>query len=788
MALYKNLGLFTLAYSLWLIHSGLFITMRILLIEDDPIICHRLEDALRSQRYVTEIVVDGDQGLNYALSDTYDLIVLDINLPLKDGITVCKSVRAEGIATPILLITARDTPEERVKGLDAGGDDYLVKPIDTAEFLARVRALIRRKSDDKSPVLTAGDLSLNPSSCDVTYHNTPLTLTPKEFSLLELMMRSPNRVFSRGEILEHLWTFDDPPLEDSVKAHVKGLRAKLKKMGAHKWIENVYGVGYRFVPKLDRPSISASSHLSSPSEPAHPIDELSDPKVQSLWNKFQPVMLERLQVLRQTAEAIQNKTYTSQLAESAEQAAHKLAGVLGSFERQEGTEIARELEQLFEGRILNQMQRNTVLRLIEELAEHMKLPTITSDTLYPIRYIFIHRDSAFETELQTWALNHRSRWLSCDQFDVAITEWETHQPEVLVIDIDEHLTIDQALHFITQLKENSTPSKILLLLPEADIRDRLNLSAAGDYQILSKPVTVEQVWAAIEMTHPVTNRGNETILIVDDDPVFLEMMRSFLAPWPLDVKTLQDPRDIMGSLEATQPNILLLDIDMPHVNGLQLCQAIRADLQWQQLPILFITAQHSRTMIHQGFVSGADDYITKPVVEAELLTRIQQRLERGRLLRMLSTQEPITRLTNFPESCRLIEQRVRQLETTQHTQCFCCLFRLTRLDEINQQHGHSLGHQILKRFARTLEAEAPPHSLLSYWGNGDFILLTAPSASSKPQDDIANICRFARRLMYSTPEGDRTQVHVSWASKTIDQAGETPRSLYRTLAEQLTCV
>ncbi|PSN05839.1 multi-component transcriptional regulator, partial [filamentous cyanobacterium CCT1] len=240
--------------------------MRILLVEDDSVLADRLVDCLTSQRYVVDAIADGQTAESYALATAYDLIITDVGLPGLDGIALCERLRHQGCKTPILLMTAKDAPAERVRGLDAGADDHLIKPLNLDEFLARVRALLRRGEVVPDTLLAVGPLRLDPASCQVAYSDTPLKLTPKEYSLLELFMRHPERVFSRAHLVEHLWSFDDPPLEDSVKAHIKGLRRKLKDVGAADWIENVYGIGYRFSP--DIPPASGQTHLGqTPSAP-----------------------------------------------------------------------------------------------------------------------------------------------------------------------------------------------------------------------------------------------------------------------------------------------------------------------------------------------------------------------------------------------------------------------------------------------------------------------------------------------------------------------------------------
>ncbi|MGQ4650174.1 response regulator [Lyngbya aestuarii] len=220
--------------------------MRILLVEDDQRIAKALAETLKDQKYVVDLVTDGEAGLDYALAADYDLILLDIMLPKLDGITLCQQFRRAGKMTPVLMLTARDTSNDKVIGLDAGADDYVVKPFDLPELTARIRALLRRSNTTLQPMLEWERLCLDPSSCQVTYAGKLLHLTPKEYGLLELFLRNNNRVLSRSNILEHLWSFEDSPGEEVIKVHLKDLRKKLRAAGAPgDLIETVYGLGYR---------------------------------------------------------------------------------------------------------------------------------------------------------------------------------------------------------------------------------------------------------------------------------------------------------------------------------------------------------------------------------------------------------------------------------------------------------------------------------------------------------------------------------------------------------------
>lgn len=220
--------------------------MRILLVEDDERIADALAEDLTDQHYVVEIIGDGEMAWECIESFTYDLVLLDVMLPKMDGIALCRKLRSAGYTTPVLMLTARDTVSDRVLGLDAGADDYLVKPFHLQELSARIRALLRRGDSMLPPVLEWQGIQLDPNLCEVTYNGELLPLSPKEYSLLELFLRNERRVFSRSQIIDQLWSFESTPGEATVKAHIRGLRQKLKSAGAPvDLIETVYGLGYR---------------------------------------------------------------------------------------------------------------------------------------------------------------------------------------------------------------------------------------------------------------------------------------------------------------------------------------------------------------------------------------------------------------------------------------------------------------------------------------------------------------------------------------------------------------
>jgi two-component system OmpR family response regulator len=219
--------------------------MRVLVVEDEPRMAELLKLGLEEERYAVEIAANGPDALWLGTENLYDVIVLDGMLPGLDGFDVCRQLRENGRWAPILMLTARDTVEDRIRGLDAGADDYLAKPFSFGELLARLRALLRRGPQERPAVLVVGDLTLDPATRAVTRAGEAIDLTAKEFALLELLMRHPGEVLSRTRILEHVWDFAYDPASNVVDQYVAYLRRKLDKPFGRDDIETVRGAGYR---------------------------------------------------------------------------------------------------------------------------------------------------------------------------------------------------------------------------------------------------------------------------------------------------------------------------------------------------------------------------------------------------------------------------------------------------------------------------------------------------------------------------------------------------------------
>jgi diguanylate cyclase (GGDEF)-like protein len=787
--------------------------VRILLIEDDEILADRLVESLTQHQYVVDAIADGQEGLNYAESASYDLIISDVGLPGMDGITLCSRLRKAGSSTPILLMTAKDAPDERIRGLDAGADDHLTKPLNLDELHARVRALLRRGEVAPETVLQAGALRLDPVSCQVTYGSTLLKLTPKEYSLLELFMRSPNRVFSRSHIIEHLWSFDDPPLEDSVKAHIKGLRRKLKQVGTGDWVENVYGLGYRFTPEesdtptesLPAPAVPAPAAPSfeqgaSPTETKLPVafsqdettasssatptpsssnEQIYKDSLAGLWRKYQGLMTQRVEALTQAVEAIQHNHLASNVKEQASHAAHKLAGVLGMFELDEGSDLARDIETRFEAGTEDNLAQ--IPALVQRLVELIQLePPQTPEAIHLSSdyTLLVSTDRTLVDAVQTLAQGTDSVWYFVSSLEDARKTIQESSPTLVIVDIPAASQWTQTIEFIRQLAATSPTLPTLAITTTDSLIDRVAMAQAGINRLLVKPVTATQVWQVATELQTLVRGLTAQVLVVDDDPLIAKVLRSLLEPWGLGVTGLEQPQQFWDVLRATHPDLLILDVEMPEFSGIELCQAVRTDPEWQHLPVLFLTAHRDSDTVQEVFRAGADDYTAKPIIGPELVTRILNRLERARLLRHLSSRDAITQLWNYPHSRQVINQAL-DIARTNETPFSLAVIVLDDLAAVNLRYGHDVGQAILQSWGQCFQGAFPDHDLVGYWGNGEFVVGLLDQGQAMAEESLQPLFQILRRQVVNLPGGERIQPTFTQSVVTFPEQGQTLHALYQ---------
>lgn len=712
--------------------------MKILLVEDDELLAETLQIILEEQHYTVEVASDGEAAWQLIQAFTYDLMLLDVKLPQLDGISLCRRMRSQGVKIPILLTTGQDSSHDRIVGLDAGADDYLVKPFDPQELVARVRALLRRGDISVAPVLEWGDLRLDPSSCEVTYAQYPIHLTPKEYALLELFLRNPRRVFSCGAILDHLWSFDKIPGEEAVRTQIKGLRHKLKAAGAPDLIETVYGIGYRLKPR-------AAAH-SLPDQRPHQ-------STSAVWSRFHDIISTQVAAIEQAVTDLLKETLRPEVRAIAESEAHKLAGSLGTFGLNACSQFAKEIEVIFRGsQSIPQETAIHLCQLVTALRQGIQNPLpSTLSTHYPDHrplLLIIEGDRTVAGELATEAQHRQIRTIITSTLAAANEAIYHKNPNVVLGDIS--LAPLNEWSAIAELSKQTPPIPILIYTARDSLRDRLEVARLGGTAFLHKSMPPAQVLETVTQTLQRVDAAATKVMIVDDDPLILAALRSLLAPWGLKVTLLADPRQFWQTLASCLPDLLILDIEMPHINGIELCQVVRNDPRWSGLPIIFLTVHTDAATINRVFNSGADDFVSKPILGAELVTRIVNRLERIKLVRQLAEIDPLTGISNRQTAIVHFEKLLSLAKHQNQPLCFATL-RLDNLQQINN-YGYALGDAWLRRIGQLLRQSFRGEDIVSRWAGAEFAIAMYGMIKTEGEEKLRRIQKMLQQVAIATEQ------------------------------------
>ncbi|MEA5468107.1 response regulator [Spirulina sp. 06S082] len=511
--------------------------MRILLIDDDKILVESLKRSLTECNYVVDAVFNGEQGWTYGSTYTYDLIILEMVLPDINGIDLCRHFRENDYQMPMLFLTAKNTSTDKIQALDAGADDYAVKPFNFEELNARIRVLLRRESGNFLSILYWGELQLNTCSQEVSYNGKMLSLTAKEYTFLELLLHHDRSVLDVNDIIEGLWNADEEPSPATVRSHLKSLRRKLQQAGAPRnFIETVRGQGYR---------------------------------------------LKTLPESERFPEPVKQAKYM-------------------------GNSIKEPTKNLF---------KNPPLLLIIDDNSHFieSLESAAKEQGINIEIVLNPREIRF-------FLNANSQLLP-DAALLKLSFLDSHP-------LSKHSTVlAERLSAISELSLRSPSLPIIAIGDRDTFADRLEVARRGGCFLLREPATPEQTIASIM---PILQRSQieYKVMIVDDDLDLLKSLPSLLHPWRFNLTTLDDSRQFWDVLQAIAPDLLVLDVEMPYISGIELCQVLRSHPYWQRLPVLFLTTHTDIETQNRAFASGADDFVNKPILGQELADRILNRLRR----------------------------------------------------------------------------------------------------------------------------------------------------------------
>lgn len=526
-----------------------------------------------------------------------------------------------------------------------------------------------------------------------------------------------------------------------------------------------------------------------PSE-ASSTAERTRASMREIWVSVRPVMMAGVDELDAAVVAVRDDKLDEAGREDAQRAAHKLAGSAGTFGFDLASEQARTLEAIFAGaRVLRGAlpagQVASAAAAVDVLRRELDaplLPTPTHRAEVGPRLLVVSPDDAVRARISAAAT---ARELSCDaarDAAAAKTAALAIRPDVVLL----HLALQNpdTSALLADLDTLRPPALVLVVSQGDVVLD--GVDGTGQSPVACLPITlsadmmVDAAISALERQDASTAR----LLAVDDDVALLAALHGLFQESPLHLHTLSDAKDFWAALAETAPDLLLLDLDMPAIGGLDLCRLLRADSRWQSLPVLVLTASTDSQTIQEVFAAGADDYVTKPVVGPELLTRVTNRLDRVRLFREVAETDPLTKLANRRKFETEVE-RLRAMSARYHQPLSFAILDLDHFKLVNDEHGHPTGDRVLVGLAELLSATFRSEDVIARWGGEEFAVAMYGMSRADGVSRVTSVLESFGTLRFPTPNGPPLRVTFSGGVAQFDLDGTDLHEVYRKADEAL---
>ncbi len=539
--------------------------------------------------------------------------------------------------------------------------------------------------------------------------------------------------------------------------------------------------------------------------------------IRAIWERRRDEVLTRVDVVEEAVAEALAGSLEEGLRIRAEREAHKLAGSLGTFGFERGSELARDLEvalQASDGSLRSGAPR--LARLVMSLRQQLERveksgearngePAIGSETAELERRsphgarepqpgegmyadavgpragptVLILGDGAelserLAAEARAGGMLARSVHDPADLW-AAVRE---ERPDVVLLDLGLPGGSRRTLELLSELSEEDRSLPVLVLTGTDAFIDRVEVARRGGSGFLSRSLGPTRVIGAVRDFVERSRATEARVLTVDDDPVVLGAVGAVLARDGLSIESLEDPLRFWEVLEATSPDLVVLDVDMPSVNGIELCRMMRADPRFRDTPVLFLTARTARETVHAIFQAGADDYVAKPVVGPELRTRVENRLERVALLRSLVERDGLTGLLNRRSSETTIGRLLRIAERTEQPFCLA-VAGLDHLRRVNDRFGHAVGDAVLERFGKAVAQAFRGDEVVARWGGGEFVLGQVGMGRDDGVQRVADLADEFRDDAFTAPDGSSFGLTVSAGVSEFPGDGTTLPALYR---------
>jgi diguanylate cyclase (GGDEF)-like protein len=511
--------------------------------------------------------------------------------------------------------------------------------------------------------------------------------------------------------------------------------------------------------------------------------------IETIWERRKDEIIGRVAILEEAATALLSGGLDDDLREQAQRDAHKLAGSLGTFGFARGSQLARDVEELLpstrvpgQGDPLRISEAVVALRGELEGSPNLKRGLEAEIDDGVSRMLFVGDDSEFLEELTVAAAGAGLRVVSGGPAGAGAVSDE-ERPSVALIDVERTGVDEDTLRLLEKLDHLDPPVPSLVLTSRLDLAERVEMVNRGARGFLAGSIRpAEAVEAAVQLLERARSADTK-VLAVDDDPTILSILRELLEAEGARFTGLDDPHRVLELLPEVAPDLLILDLDMPEFGGTELCRLVRSDPRWAGLPVLFLTAHSDPDTARRIFESGADDYVGKPVVGPELVTRINNRLDRIRLYRHLAETDPLTGVANRRKSSEAIEQLARLAERY-HQPLGLAVIDLDDFKSVNDRHGHAAGDAVLRRLGRLLVQTFRGEDVVGRWGGEEFVVGMYGMTRNNGVQRLAEVLEAFRQEEFDA-EGRRFHVTFSAGIAQYPNDGSDLQQLYRVADEAL---
>jgi len=544
---------------------------------------------------------------------------------------------------------------------------------------------------------------------------------------------------------------------------------------------------------------TCASGTEAPKEDLADGDDPFDPVAADLWSQFKDQMFEQVTALEQGIAALLDGSSNPEWQQKAQREAHKLAGSLGSLGFPQGTELAREIEQTLRTEVLisqaellrvcdsvirlrNEMERGPVSPVPPAPAEAARRSGVWDEKRPLLLVVDNDRDLASAIVIEAAHLGLRAEVAtSPDQMRDIVSR---SSPSAILLDPAFPEGLDKGLDCLSELTALQPSIPVLVFTSGDSFVDRLKVAQLDAQAFLEKPMPPSRVMEAVMRLMDRRKTSRARVLAVDDDPFVLESLHRLLEPQGIMLSTLSDPLRFWDMIEGFSPDLLLIDVDMPHISGIELCRVLRNDMRWSGIPILFLTAYGDSGTLQKVFAAGADDFVTKPFVGPELLARISTRIERTHQLLAMVERDKTSGVESLKTSMGYLDRLFRLASRRKERLCLVVL-GLDDFDHINARYGRATGDRVYRRLGQLLMCTFRAEDVVSRWEGDEFVLGLYGMARGDGVQRLAELLETFRQEEFTANPDGKFRVTFSAGVAQDVKDGPDLQSLYHAASEAL---